>query len=82
MTNQIASFMTNFVPQEAVRVAGEPLVAALNPHAPVQAVPGGQDGQRQDVSGQLAGGAPGLGLHPGRESGGQGHSGQAPIDST
>ena len=74
--------MTNFVPQEAVRVAGEPLVAALNPHAPVQAVPGGQDGQRQDVSGQLAGGAAGLELHSWRESGGQGHAGRAHIDPT
>ena len=66
----------HFVPQEAVRAAGEPPAAALHPHAPVQAVPGGQDGQRQDVPGQLAGGAPGLELHSGGEPRRQGHSGK------
>ena len=62
-------------PQEAVRTAGEPSAAALHPHAPVQAVPGGEDGQRQDLPGQLAGGAAGLELHSGGEPGRQGHSG-------
>ena len=66
----------HFVPQEAVRAAGESPTAALNPHSPVQAVPGGQDGQRQDVPGQLAGWAPGLELHSGGESWRQGHSGK------
>ena len=67
--------MIECVSQEAVRAAGESLAAALYPHSPVQAVPGGQNGQRQDLSGQLASWATGLELHSGRESGGQGHSG-------
>ena len=67
--------MTLFSPQEAVRTAGESPAAALHPNAPVQAVPGGEDGQRQDLPGQLAGGAAGLELHPGGEPRRQGHSG-------
>ena len=67
-------------PQEAVRTAGESLAAALYPHSPVQAVPGGEDGQRQDLPGQLAGGAAGLELHPGGEPRGQGHAGIQAVD--